>query len=307
MTQIVFFGECMLEGEPCGLFSYGGDTLNSAVYLRRVSANNINVAYATALGTDDDSQRLLNAWCHEGLDTQLVTRLSDKKPGRYQIQLDTHGERQFSYQRADSAATAYFNEADTPLEQCLRSGQIDYLYLSGISLAILNDLAKNRLLSCIADFKQQGGKLVFDNNYRPVLWQHSHVRHYYHQIMQLTDIALLTDQDEYLLYGEQNLAQIIARTQAMQIPEVVIKQGGEPCVVITANGQETIATDKMSDVVDTCAAGDAFAAGYLSQRLKQLPVQQAAQFAHRLAGRVIQYPGAIIPSAAMQDLMTVNS
>lgn len=80
MTQIVFFGECMLEGEPCGLFSYGGDTLNSAVYLRRVSANNINVAYATALGTDDDSQRLLNAWCHEGLDTQLVTRLSDKSP-----------------------------------------------------------------------------------------------------------------------------------------------------------------------------------------------------------------------------------
>ncbi|WP_394203918.1 sugar kinase [Shewanella waksmanii] len=304
MTQIVLFGECMLEGEQTSGLSFGGDTLNTAIYLRRTTDNTVHVSYATALGTDDDSQRLINAWRQEQLDTQLVTRISDKLPGRYHIIVDTLGERRFSYQRENSAATAYFAKEKTPLESRLLQGEIDYLYLSGISLAILDDLAKNRLLDCVRQFKHQGGKVIFDNNYRPILWQTSHVLHYYQQIMALTDIALLTDEDEYLLYDEHAVEQIIERTQQLQIPEVVIKQGKEPCIVITNSQRYSIATENMADVVDTCAAGDAFAAGYLSRRLTGQDVVEAAKFGHKLAAQVIQYPGAIIPKAAMTHLMT---
>ncbi|WP_084627895.1 PfkB family carbohydrate kinase [Elstera litoralis] len=51
--------------------------------------------------------------------------------------------------------------------------------------------------------------------------------------------------------------------------------------------------------VDTTAAGDSFAAGYLAARLGGASVHAAALAAHRLASIVIQHPGAIIPKAAM--------
>jgi 2-dehydro-3-deoxygluconokinase len=56
-------------------------------------------------------------------------------------------------------------------------------------------------------------------------------------------------------------------------------------------------------VVDTTAAGDAFGAGYLAQRLAGLDAIGAARFGNRLAGRVIEHHGAIVAAAAMQDLV----
>jgi 2-dehydro-3-deoxygluconokinase len=56
-------------------------------------------------------------------------------------------------------------------------------------------------------------------------------------------------------------------------------------------------------VVDTTAAGDAFAAAYLAGRLLGWPADQAAAFGNRLAARVIAHPGALIPLAAMADLV----
>lgn len=51
--------------------------------------------------------------------------------------------------------------------------------------------------------------------------------------------------------------------------------------------------------MDTTAAGDAFSAGYLAERLNGGSAQQAAQRGHRLAATVIQHRGAIIPATAM--------
>jgi 2-dehydro-3-deoxygluconokinase len=56
-------------------------------------------------------------------------------------------------------------------------------------------------------------------------------------------------------------------------------------------------------VVDTTAAGDSFAAGYLCQRLRGAGPAEAAAFGNRLAARVIQHPGALIPREAMHDLL----
>jgi 2-dehydro-3-deoxygluconokinase len=54
-------------------------------------------------------------------------------------------------------------------------------------------------------------------------------------------------------------------------------------------------------VVDTTGAGDAFNAGYLAARLGGKPPADAVAAARRLAGVVVQHPGAIIPKAAMPD------
>ena len=54
--NIALIGECMIElQEVNGVLrrSFGGDTLNTAVYLSRLTAGkNVNVNYVTALGQD---------------------------------------------------------------------------------------------------------------------------------------------------------------------------------------------------------------------------------------------------------------
>jgi len=307
MKQIIFFGECMIEGELSEPLRFGGDSLNSALYLARATDNNlINVLYATALGDDSESKQLLTSWQKESIDTSLVVKLTGKFPGRYQIQTALNGERSFIYQRDHSAAKLYLKSAIKLLKCQLQSGKIDYFYFSGISLAILSEEDRQRLFSLLSDYKKQGGQVVFDNNYRPKLWHKQDVKANYHQALLLADIALLTDEDEYAIYGGMaDVEAILKRLTPYSIDEIVIKQGNKPCIVKFRDCQISVNSYAVEadQIVDTSAAGDAFAAGYLAKRLSEDSILSATQFAHQLAARVIQYSGAIIPKTAMQDLM----
>jgi 2-dehydro-3-deoxygluconokinase len=138
--RVVCFGECMLElqGEAFGTLrqTFGGDTLNTAVYLARCGRRaGIAVDYATALGDDSLSAGMMARWRAEGIGLSLVQRLPGRLPGLYLIEVDARGERRFSYWRDQAAARAYFEADTTPLEEA--AGEIDALCFSGISLAIL--------------------------------------------------------------------------------------------------------------------------------------------------------------------------
>jgi 2-dehydro-3-deoxygluconokinase len=58
----------------------------------------------------------------------------------------------------------------------------------------------------------------------------------------------------------------------------------------------------VDEVVDSTAAGDSFNAGYLAAPLLGADPPRAARLGNRLAARVIAYPGAIIPAAAMAEI-----
>lgn len=96
--------------------SYGGDTFNTAVYLSRCGDGVIKTSYATALGDDALSLELERRWAQDGLALDLVRHIPGRMPGLYQIQVDAQGERRFSFWRDSSAAKAYFDVAETPLE-----------------------------------------------------------------------------------------------------------------------------------------------------------------------------------------------
>ena len=92
--RIALLGECMIElrGEMFGTMhqNFGGDTLNTAVYLARLTADTgIEVLYATQLGTDAYSDAMVAAWQREGIDTRLVRREPGRMPGLYTCLLYT--------------------------------------------------------------------------------------------------------------------------------------------------------------------------------------------------------------------------
>ncbi len=305
-NRIAIIGECMVELQKAGELykqSFGGDTLNTALYLSRLTqSHGLNTSYATGLGKDPFSRSMLEAWQQEGINTGLV-HISDKKlVGLYSIATTPDGERSFQYWRNDSAARYWLLEKTTE-EVIAELSQNQLIYLSGVSLAILPQEALDKLITVLTACKEKGSKIAFDNNYRPALWQTvEQAQQAYKTILQLTDIAFLTYDDEEMLYGDTDEQQAIDRTQALGVSEIVVKRGAEACFVITADERVEVPAQKVTDVVDTTAAGDSFSAGYLAKRLLGGSLTESAQMGHKLAGTVIRFPGAIIPSNEMPEL-----
>ena len=256
----------------------------------------------TALGTDNFSQQMLDAWQSENVDISLTQRMENRLPGLYYIETDSTGERTFYYWRNEAAAK-FWLESDSAAHICETLAHFDYLYLSGISLAILSPDSREKLFTLLRECRANGGKVIFDNNYRPRLWaSKEETQQVYQQMLACTDIAFLTLDDEDALWGEKPVEEVIARTQAAGVSEVVIKRGADSCLVAVA-GEALVNVPAVKlakeKVIDTTAAGDSFSAGYLAVRLTGGTPEAAAQRGHLTASTVIQYRGAIIPREAM--------
>ena len=316
MSHIAIIGECMIElnGAPFGTMqqTYGGDTLNAAVYLNRSATNHststntprILTSYVTALGADSISQGMLKLWQDEGLSTDLVLIDEQRSPGLYLIQLDDVGERTFLYWRNDSAARYMvqhpdFNKITAQLED------VDMVFLSGISLAILPHDDQLKLLTIIQGLRERGVAIVFDSNYRPKLWgSQDATKEAYQLAYKTTDIALVTFDDEQLLWGDQTPQDTIKRLHTLGVKTVVVKLGAEGCL-ISENPKDVpvkVTTTPVETVVDSTSAGDSFNGGFLSCYLAGGSVSEACQQGNALARLVIQHHGAIIPKAITDTL-----
>ena len=295
--HIALIGECMIElqhrADGSLHQSFGGDTLNTAVYLRRELGDSGHVDYVTALGDDSFSDTMCQQWADEGLGLGMVQRLPGRLPGLYCIQTDANGERKFLYWRNEAAVRDCFT---TPAAEPILAALADYdvVYFSGITLAVLGEIGRERLLHTLVETRQRGGKVVFDNNYRPRLWASVEAaREAYGKVLAEVDMALLTEDDERALFGYASSEQVFAAYPA--IAEVVLKRGAEDCLIRFKGERFGVPAVKVEKVVDTTAAGDSFSAAYLASRLKGGAPQEAAVAGHGLASRVIQLPGALIP------------
>ncbi|PMU17887.1 MULTISPECIES: sugar kinase [unclassified Pseudomonas] len=295
--RIALIGECMIElqhrADGSLQQSFGGDTLNAAVYLRRELGEPSTVDYVTALGDDSFSDAMCKHWAEEGLGLGMVQRLPGRLPGLYCIQTDANGERKFLYWRNEAAVRDCFTTpAAEPILAALPT--YDVVYFSGITLAVLGEVGRARLLETLVETRKRGGKVVFDNNYRPRLWASvDAARAAYHAVLAEVDIALLTEDDERVLFGYEDSEQVFAAYPT--IAEVVLKRGADACLIRWEDGRFEVPALVVEKVVDTTAAGDSFSAAYLASRLKGGSPQDAALAGHRLASRVIQVPGALIP------------
>ncbi|WP_297835581.1 sugar kinase [Pseudomonas sp.] len=301
--RIALIGECMIELQQHAngtlQQSFGGDTLNTAVYMARMLGGSSQVDYVTALGDDSFSDAMCQVWADEQIGLSRVQRLPGRLPGLYCIQTDANGERRFLYWRNEAAVRDCFT---TPAAEPILAALVDYdvLYFSGITLAVLGEQGRARLLTMLIEARARGARVAFDNNYRPRLWTSvEQAREAYRAVLPHVDLALLTEDDEQALFGYVDSEQVLSVYRALGISEVVVKRGANSCLVEAQGERFEIPAQKVARVVDTTAAGDSFSAAYLAQRLKGASPEEAAHAGHTLASLVIQYPGALIPKSVM--------
>lgn len=301
--RVALIGECMIELQQHAngtlKQSFGGDTLNTAVYLSRLLGSASQVDYVTALGDDSFSDAMCQSWADEGIGLSRVQRLAGRLPGLYCIQTDADGERRFLYWRNEAAVRECFT---TPSAEPILAAlpEYDVLYFSGITLAVLGEVGRARLLSSLGDARDRGARVVFDNNYRPRLWRSvDQARQAYRSVMHEVDVALLTEEDEQALFDYTDSEQIMTAYRDLGIAEVLIKRGAQSCLVCADNRRYEVAAQSVQKIIDTTAAGDSFSAAYLARRLRGGSPEEAAQAGHRLASLVIQHPGALIPRSVM--------
>jgi 2-dehydro-3-deoxygluconokinase len=297
MTKVACIGECMIEltqGASSQLTQgFGGDTLNTAVYLARLG---VQVDYVTALSDDPFSDELIAAWRGEGVGTGRVLRIPGKMPGLYAIRTNAVGERSFYYWRDSAAARALLDQPETDaLLDALKGYGL--IYLSGITLSLFSEDERNRLVTALQSAQENGSRVAFDTNFRARGWPMRDVaRRAYQAMLDISDVVLASTEDLVPLYGERPHAELL---DLLMADEMILKLPEPACVVRSSGADHIVKAGPVARVVDTTAAGDSFSAAYLAARLKGSSPIEAAEAGHRLAGAVVAHRGAIIPRSEM--------
>ncbi len=277
--------------------SYGGDTLNTAVYLARLG---LAPHYITALGHDPYSDEMLHRWENEGIQVGHVLRHPTRLPGLYAIRNEHDGERSFFYWRGKSAAKSYFSLPghETAIETMK---QADWLFLSGISLSIFNASAQDLIVSISRTVKQRGGQVVFDPNFRAKGWHNvEKARDAFDRVISNTTLGLPTIDDENCLHGDMAGHRHASRWHDLGVRTVVLKCGARGATVYE-DGKAPNPVPVISQIqpTDTTGAGDSFNAALIASLVEGSSLVDAARSGNDLAGQVVQHNGAIIPDRHM--------
>lgn len=295
--KIAAIGECLLElterSPHLMALNYAGDTYNTCYYLALLNPQ-WHISYVTALGCDPYSQAMKQAWHQNGINTELCVYFDDKLPGLYLVNTDDFGERSFYYYRSQSAASQLLSHPE--ISQSLNALlDYDFLYLSGISFAIMSPSDRMQLLEFIRSAKEHGVGIIYDNNYRAKLWANKkEAQDLVEQLCPLTDCFFVTHADESLLFGDIDAKATYDRYLSLSPSLLVVKDGEKACLVSEKGHLTSQCPPTVEQVIDTTGAGDAFNAGFLSVYWQDVSIQQALEKAHNLAAKVIQCQGAII-------------
>ena len=292
-AALICVGECMLElserADGSIAKAFGGDSLNTAVYAARSGAD---VAYLTALGDDQFSAEMIAAWASEGIDTGKVRQVTDRLPGLYWIKTDATGERSFHYWRNQAPYRDMFQGA-SGADALADLRRADWLYLTGISLAVLDVESRLAVFETMRTIVENGGQVAFDINYRPILWEDvAEAASTLQVALSWSTIALPGMDDMRAVFGTNTPAAALRQLESFGVQEAVIKNGSAG---VHLSSGDVIEAEPVANVIDTTAAGDAFNGAYLAARMNGSNAETAARAGQSLAAKVIQAPGAIIP------------
>ncbi len=184
--------------------------------------------------------------------------------------------------------------APTHLPRLLHSGSIASFLAPGAASV------KSLLQHCAGT-----STLTYDPNIRPeLLGSHHEARTIFEDLVPLTDVVKLSNEDASWLYPRNSPEEAARRILRLGTDLVVVTHGSEGSFLLTAETEISVPSVETA-VADTIGAGDAYMAALIQglltrggEGLAPPVLEQIARMASMAAAITVGRPGADLPSAA---------
>ena len=168
--------------------------------------------------------------------------------------------------------------------------------------------------------KAQGGKVVFDIDYRPVLWglaakengedrfvASAKVTAELQRILPYCDLIVGTEEEVHILGGSTDTVAALREIRTHSDALLVCKRGAQGCVAFPGAVPDSLDDGIVGrgfsiDVFNVLGAGDAFMAGFLRGWLKDLPIERCCDFANACGAIVVSRHGCTPAMPSWEEL-----
>jgi sugar/nucleoside kinase (ribokinase family) len=251
----------------------GGSPANLGMNMKRLGNN---VRLVSTVGNDDFGRYLLNYVESLGLETISIHEAA--MPTTLII---------VSRSKTVSNFEAYLS-ADAQISKAQLSddilGQIGFFHTTCFALS--RNPAQGNILAAATKAVELGAKLSIDANYAQKIWKDTdNARQVVADYCSKGAAVKISEVDWARLYGQKLENGEVAATHFLDLgaSEVCVTLGGDGCFVASkAEGMHFLPARPV-EVKDTTGAGDAFWSGYLTARLDEHSILQAAMAGRRMA------------------------
>mgnify|MGYP001064070164 CR=1 FL=1 len=295
-VRVVCIGETMVMFAPpphelieyCHQFTalLGGAEANVAIGLERLG---IHAGWIGKLPNNALGRKLANETRSFGVDTSAVVWTEKGRVGTFFVEWGAAPRPVMTiYDRANSAATTM--TADELDWEYIR--QAEWVDLTGITPA-LSETCREATVQIARRAREGGLKVVFDVNYRALLWSREEARAACERILPYVNLLVATEADMELLLDARMSREDALRkvVDHYRLDAAAMTLGGEGILTFHQDGPTLVPAVKVSGPIDIVGAGDAALAGLTSALCAGATVPEAAEIACLAAGVTIRQIG----------------
>ena len=120
---------------------------------------------------------------------------------------------------------------------------------------------------------------------------------------QYIDIVFANEEEAAAFTGIENDYEMMAQALHQHCDVAAVKLGARGSLIAQQNTIHSIEPVRAQTVIDTTAAGDLWAAGFLYGWLEGHPAPECAHFGSLLGAAVVQQQGSVLPDAVWTELL----
>ncbi|VEC59013.1 Fructokinase [Klebsiella aerogenes] len=242
------------DGEGRLLQCPGGAPANVAVGVARLGGDS---GFIGRVGDDPFGRFMRHTLAQEQVDVNYMRLDAAQRTSTVVVDLDSHGERTFTFMVRPSA-DLFLQPEDLPP---FAAGQ----WLHVCSIALSAEPSRSTTFAAMEAIKRAGGYVSFDPNIRSDLWQDPQdLRDCLDRALALADAIKLSEEELAFISGSDDIVSGIARLNARFQPTLLLVTQGKAGVQAALRGQVSHFPARPVVAVDTTGAGDAFVAGLLA-------------------------------------------
>lgn len=288
--------------EDMGSFAkyVGGSPTNTAVAAARLG---LKTGLLTRVGADHMGRFIREQLLREGVDVRGVLADSERLTALVILGIRDHETFPLIFYRENCADMALCEQDldDTWLTSA-RALLINGTHLSTPGVFAASVGAARRV-------KAAGGRVVFDIDYRPVLWglvardlgenrfvAHEAVTQRLQSVLPLCDLIVGTEEEIRILGGAEGTLAALKNIRVQTSATIVCKRGAQGCVVFPGGVPDEIELGIVAhgfqvEVYNVLGAGDAFMGGFLRGWLRDESIEQCCRFGNACGAIVVSRHG----------------